>query len=116
LLVTWRIKTVKNKIKVVIPAAGAGKRLFPHTFTKPKPMVYIAGKPIIGHILDRMIDVEPEEIIMVVGYKKNRLYRMWIRIIRVYSIYDMLTRKNNSVSVIRFMSPGMKSAIPVRIR
>jgi glucose-1-phosphate thymidylyltransferase len=60
-------------MKIIIPAAGAGKRLFPHTFTKPKPMVYIAGKPIIGHILDRMKDVEPEEIIMVVGYKKEQI-------------------------------------------
>ncbi len=60
-------------MKVIIPAAGAGKRLFPHTFTKPKPMVYIAGKPIIGHILDRMRDVEPEEIIMVVGYRKEQI-------------------------------------------
>ncbi|MCZ7355809.1 MAG: nucleotidyltransferase family protein [Candidatus Methanoperedens sp.] len=60
-------------MKVVIPAAGAGKRLFPHTFTKPKPMVYIAGKPIIGHILDRLKDVEPDEIIMVVGYKKEQI-------------------------------------------
>ncbi len=68
-----RRRKVKNKLKVVIPAAGAGKRLFPHTFTKPKPMVYIAGKPIIGHILDRMIDVEPEEIIMVVGYRKEQI-------------------------------------------
>lgn len=64
---------MRNKIKIVIPAAGAGKRLFPHTFTKPKPMVYIAGKPILGHILDRMKDVEPEEIIMVVGYKKEQI-------------------------------------------
>lgn len=64
---------MKNKIKVVIPAAGAGKRLFPHTFTKPKPMVYIAGKPIIGHILDRMRDVKPEEIIIIVGYKKEQI-------------------------------------------
>ncbi|GFO96791.1 putative glucose-1-phosphate thymidylyltransferase [groundwater metagenome] len=60
-------------MKVLIPAAGAGKRLFPHTFTKPKPMVYIAGKPIIGHILDRMKDVKPEEIIMVVGYRKEQI-------------------------------------------
>ncbi len=60
-------------MKVIIPAAGAGKRLFPHTFTKPKPMVYIAGKPIIGHILDRMKEVEPEEIIMVVGYRKEQI-------------------------------------------
>ncbi len=60
-------------MKVIIPAAGAGKRLFPHTFTKPKPMVYIAGKPIIGHILDRMRDVKPDEIIMVVGYRKEQI-------------------------------------------
>lgn len=64
---------MKNKIKVIIPAAGTGKRLFPHTYTKPKPMVYIAGKPIIGHILDRMKELEPEEIILVVGYKKEQI-------------------------------------------
>ena len=60
-------------MKVIIPAAGTGTRLFPHTHTKPKSMVYIAGKPIIGHILDRMIDLEPEEIILVVGYRKEQV-------------------------------------------
>ena len=60
-------------MKVIIPAAGTGTRLFPHTHTKPKPMVYIAGKPIIGHILERMIDLAPEEIILVVGYRKEQL-------------------------------------------
>lgn len=60
-------------MKVIIPAAGTGTRLFPHTHTKPKPMVYIAGKPIIGHILDRMVNLEPEEIILVVGYRKEQI-------------------------------------------
>jgi glucose-1-phosphate thymidylyltransferase len=60
-------------MKVIIPAAGTGTRLFPHTHTKPKPMVYIAGKPIIGHILDQMIDLEPEEVILIVGYRKELL-------------------------------------------
>ncbi|MCL7412977.1 MAG: sugar phosphate nucleotidyltransferase [ANME-2 cluster archaeon] len=60
-------------MKVIIPAAGTGTRLFPHTHTKPKSMVYIAGKPIIGHILDRMIDLEPEEVILIVGYRKELL-------------------------------------------
>ena len=60
-------------MKVIIPAAGTGTRLFPQTHTKPKPMVYIAGKPIIGHILDRMVDLEPEEIILVVGYRKEQV-------------------------------------------
>ncbi len=60
-------------MKVVIPAAGAGKRLYPHTYTKPKPMVFVAGKPIIGHILDKMIDLEPEEVIIVVGYMRDKI-------------------------------------------
>ena len=60
-------------MKVVIPAAGAGKRLYPHTYTKPKPMVFVAGKPIIGHILDKMVDLDPEEIIVVVGYMRDKI-------------------------------------------
>ena len=60
-------------MKVIIPAAGAGKRLYPHTYTKPKPMVFVAGKPIIGHILDKMVDIEPEEVIIVVGYMKDKI-------------------------------------------
>ncbi|MBU2617196.1 MAG: NTP transferase domain-containing protein [Euryarchaeota archaeon] len=59
-------------MKVVIPAAGVGKRLYPHTHTKPKPMVFVAGKPIIGHILDRLIDLQAEEVVIVVGYMKDK--------------------------------------------
>lgn len=63
---------VGDQIKVVIPAAGVGKRLYPHTLTKPKSMVSVAGKPIIGHILDRLIDVQAEELVIVVGYMKDK--------------------------------------------
>lgn len=76
-LVIYTFKEVnldlRQNMKVIIPAAGTGTRLFPHTHTKPKPMVYIAGKPIIGHILDRMVDLEPEEIILVVGYRREQV-------------------------------------------
>ncbi len=64
---------MEDELKVVIPAAGTGTRLFPHTFTKPKSMIYLAGKPIIGHILDRMIDLAPAEVVLVVGYRKEQL-------------------------------------------
>ena len=60
-------------MKVLIPAAGAGKRLYPHTYTKPKPMVFVAGKPIIGHILDKAVDLKPESVVIVVGYMKDKL-------------------------------------------
>ena len=58
--------------KALIPAAGIGTRLKPFTFTKPKPMVYVAGKQIIGHILDNLIGAV-DEVFIVVGYLKETL-------------------------------------------
>ncbi len=60
------------KPKAIIPAAGIGSRLKPFTFTKPKPMVYVAGKQIIGHILDNLIGAV-DEVYIVVGYLKEKL-------------------------------------------
>ncbi len=55
-------------MKVVIPLAGFGTRLRPHTFTKPKPLVNVAGKPVLGHILDKLQGLDIDEIVFVVGY------------------------------------------------
>lgn len=55
-------------MKVVIPLAGFGTRLRPHTYTKPKPLINVAGKPVLGHILDKLLGLEVEEIIFIVGY------------------------------------------------
>jgi len=55
-------------MKVVIPLAGFGTRLRPHTYTKPKPLVNVAGKPVLGHILDKLLELKVEEVIFIVGY------------------------------------------------
>ncbi|MBC7263284.1 MAG: NTP transferase domain-containing protein [Chloroflexi bacterium] len=60
-------------MKVVIPLAGFGTRLRPHTFTKPKPLVSVAGKPVLGHILDKLKGVDISEIIYIVGYLGNQI-------------------------------------------
>lgn len=54
-------------MKAVIPAAGQGTRLYPQTHTKPKAMVRIAGKPILGHILSRLSETRVDEVVIVVG-------------------------------------------------
>jgi glucose-1-phosphate thymidylyltransferase len=41
-------------INVIIPAAGVGTRLRPHTYTVPKALLPVAGRPILAHILDRV--------------------------------------------------------------
>jgi len=63
---------MKMKYTAIIPAAGAGTRLKPLTHTIPKPMVHVAGKPIIGHILDQMVGAV-DRIVIVVGYMKEKL-------------------------------------------
>ena len=55
-------------MKVIIPLAGRGTRLRPHTHTKPKPLVTVAGKPVLGHVLDMLDGLAIEEIIFIVGY------------------------------------------------
>ena len=56
-------------MKAVIPVAGIGKRLRPHTFTIPKALLNVAGKPILGHIVDSLIGMGVTEIIPIIGYK-----------------------------------------------
>jgi glucose-1-phosphate thymidylyltransferase len=55
------------KFKAVIPAAGEGRRLKPHTLTTPKVLLQVADKPIIGHIMDRLLPAKPSEVVVVVG-------------------------------------------------
>jgi len=53
----------------IIPAAGIGTRLRPHTYTLPKALLFVAGKPIISHILDDVVPLRPSRIVLIVGYK-----------------------------------------------
>jgi len=61
------------QFKAVIPAAGEGRRLKPHTHTTPKILLQVAGKPIIGHIMDRLLLARPDEVIVVVGSQGDQV-------------------------------------------
>ncbi len=60
----------KQKLTVVVPMAGLGTRLRPHTWSKPKPLVSVAGKTVLGHVLDMFhaLPAEQLEMVFVVGY------------------------------------------------
>ena len=55
-------------MRVVIPVAGSGTRLRPHTYSQPKPLLRVGDRPIIAHLLDPVVRLEPEEVVFVVGY------------------------------------------------
>lgn len=57
-----------SPMRAIIPVAGVGSRLRPHTFSRPKVLLNVAGKPILGHILDRIIADGITSVTIVVGY------------------------------------------------
>ncbi len=60
-------------VKAIILAAGEGTRLQPFTETIPKPMLPIANKPMLSYIIDAISNIGISEIVIVVGYKKERI-------------------------------------------
>ena len=54
-------------IKAIIPVAGVGTRLRPHTHTLPKVLIHVAGKPMIAHILDELVAAGVSQVVLVVG-------------------------------------------------
>ncbi|RJQ17161.1 nucleotidyl transferase [Candidatus Woesearchaeota archaeon] len=54
-------------MEVIIPMGGIGKRMRPHTFSKPKPLIHVAGKPMLGHILDRIQAVKPSKVHLIIS-------------------------------------------------
>lgn len=64
-------------MKSVILLAGLGTRLRPHTWSKPKPLVQVAGKPVLGHVLDSLAGIDIEETIFIVGYLGDQIQK-WV--------------------------------------
>lgn len=60
-------------MKAVIPVAGAGTNLRPHTHTQPKPMIPVAGKPILGHIIESLLAAGIREQVFIIGYLGNKI-------------------------------------------
>lgn len=55
-------------MKALIPVAGVGTRLRPLTYTVPKALIDVAGKPILGHIMDILVEAGVEEFCFITSY------------------------------------------------
>ncbi len=60
-------------MKAIIPVAGAGTRLRPHTYTQPKPLIPVAGKTIISFIVDQLVEVGIQDFVFVIGYLGEKI-------------------------------------------
>jgi N-acetyl-alpha-D-muramate 1-phosphate uridylyltransferase len=59
--------------KAMVLAAGLGQRMRPLTDTMPKPMVSVAGRPLLDHVLDRLADAGVTEAVVNVHYLPDQI-------------------------------------------
>ena len=60
-------------MQVIIPLAGKGTRLRPHTHLVPKPMLKVAGRPVMDWVMDRLDGLDVTELIFVTGHLKEQV-------------------------------------------
>jgi glucose-1-phosphate thymidylyltransferase len=61
-------------MKAIIPVAGAGTKLRPHTYTQPKALIPLAGKTILSIIVDQLLEAGITEFIFIVGYLGEKIH------------------------------------------
>ncbi len=65
-------------MNAIIPVAGVGTRLRPHTYSTPKALLPVAGKPVLAHILDGLTEVGLDRVVLVVGYLGDQIVD-WVK-------------------------------------
>src|ERR1700741_2475376 len=60
-------------MQVIIPVAGAGTRLRPLTYTQPKVLISVAGKPILSFIIDELLENGVNDFVFVIGYLGEKI-------------------------------------------
>lgn len=65
-------------MKVIIPVAGKGTRVRPHSYSKSKSFLKIAGKTVIEYLIDHLSTLNPEEYIIITDMAYNKDYKNFL--------------------------------------
>jgi len=87
-------------MKIIIPMAGMGKRMRPHTLTTPKPLIPIAGKPIVEHLVEEIATTltEPiEEIGFVIGNFGEKVEKQLLEIAKKFGAEGKIFYQNEAL-------------------
>ena len=68
-----RTATAEADMQVIIPLAGKGTRLRPHTHLVPKPLLKVAGRPVMDWVMDRLDGLDVSELIFITGHLKEQV-------------------------------------------
>jgi glucose-1-phosphate thymidylyltransferase len=102
-----------QKLNVIIPMAGLGTRLRPHTWSKPKPLVSVAGKAVLDHVLDMVAtaaDLEDCQLAFIIGYLgdqvRSYMQEHYPHVEAYYYIQEQMLGQSHAIAMAREQLKG----------
>lgn len=93
-------------MKAIIPLAGKGTRLRPHTHVVPKPMLRVAGRPVMSYILDDLRKLgDLEQVIYITGHLKERVEAYARQALDVPSVFVEQEVQNGTAGAVALARP-----------
>lgn len=99
-------------MKVVMPVAGKGTRLRPHTHVTPKPLLKVAEKPVMAYILDDLRELGVHEAVLITGHLKEKVEEyMAAEYPDFNAVYVEQVEQNGTADAIRLAEPYVQEEL-----
>ena len=100
-------------MQVIIPLAGKGTRLRPHTHLVPKPLIKVAGRPVMDWVMDRLEGLDVEELIFITGHLKDQVEAYARQRYRIHSRFIEQTVQDGTAGAINLARPHVKGPVMI---
>lgn len=99
-------------MKVVIPLAGRGTRLRPHTHTVPKPLLEVAGKAVLDYVVEDVIErLNVEQLVFITGHLKEQVEAHVEAHYDVPSVFVEQAVQNGTAGAIKLSEPHIDGPV-----
>lgn len=98
-------------MKVIVPLAGKGTRLLPLTKRVPKPLVRVAGRPVMDYVMDAVQGLDVEELIVITGHLKDVVERYIVKQYDVKATFVEQKTLDGTAGAINLARPYVDSPV-----
>ena len=98
-------------MQVIIPLAGKGTRLRPHTHLVPKPLLKVAGRPVMDWVMDRLEGLDVTELIFITGHLKEQVEEFVRSRYRIPSRFVEQKVQDGTAGAINLARPYVKGPV-----
>ena len=101
-------------MKVIIPLAGKGTRLRPHTHLVPKPMLKVAGRPVMSYVMDDVMKLgNIEQVVYITGHLKDKVEDYTRRTYPVPSVFVEQAVQDGTAGAVKLAMPYIDGPVMI---